>query len=93
MRSRLKLGQWNVTCDLTGFRMKSGKVVRRWDGMMVRRGSSEARHPQDFLRSVPDDMSVPFSRPVPAPTFIEPYAASTPFDPSTLGGHPQGSSL
>ena len=90
---RLKLGDWNVVCDLTGFKMKASQVVRRWDGFMVRRKSSEERHPQDFLRAVPDDMSVPFARPVPAPTFIEPYAAAQPFDPSTLGPGNQGSSL
>ena len=86
---KFKLGDWNVICDLTGFKLKASQVVKRWDGFIVRRGSSEQRHPQDFLRSVPDDQSVPFSRHVPAPIFIEPYPAAVPFDPRTLGGHSQ----
>ena len=90
---RLKLGEWNAVCDLTGFKMKASQVVRRWDGFMVRKRSTEARHPQDFLRAVPEDVSVPFSRAPASLTFIEPYPASAPFDPSTLGGHSQGSSL
>lgn len=41
-------------CDRTGFRVMRGTLIKQWDGAMVRPKSWEARHPQDFVRGVPE---------------------------------------
>lgn len=38
-------------CQRTGFRVPVGELVKEWNGLMVRKESYEARHPQDFVRS------------------------------------------
>lgn len=44
-----------LICDRTGFRqsLKQG-LKREWTGAMVRAQSWEPRHPQDYVRVVPD---------------------------------------
>lgn len=72
----LILGQWNVVCDRCGTYQKSGDVTKTWDGLIVckpeiKRGCFEPRHPQDFVRAVKDDQSVPFTRPDPGDRFVD----------------------
>jgi hypothetical protein len=81
--NELILGQWNVICDQCGVKRKSGQVIERWDGRIVcrpdvRPGCYETRHPQDFVRTVVDDQSVPFTRPEPTDQFVSvTYIAET----------------
>lgn len=63
-------GDWWVICDVCGFKKLASQVQKRWDGMIVCSEDWEPRHPQDFLRSVPENTSVPFVRPEPADTFV-----------------------
>jgi len=70
-----KSGEWNYFCDLCGAKTKSGDSMLTWNGLRVCRHHKEIRNPQDFLRGVKDDQSVPWSRPektpenwVPAPS-------------------------
>jgi len=65
-------GQWNAVCDVCGQKWKSSSIKKRWDGLMVCPHDYEPRHPQDFLRSVPDRQAVPWSRPETPDVFI-PY--------------------
>lgn len=65
-------GEWNSICDVCGQKWKSGSMKKRWDGLMVCPHDYEPRHPQDFLRSVPDHQAVPWSRPETPDVFI-PY--------------------
>lgn len=37
--------------------------MREWNGLRVRRESAEERHPQDLVKGVGDDQTVPFARP------------------------------
>lgn len=67
-KDRYVPGDWNVIDDLAGFKMKYSETFKRWDGMLGPGWSEEQRHPQDFLRSVPDDTSVPDARPDWTPT-------------------------
>lgn len=67
-----KKGDWNVTCDLSGFDCKASETVLRWDGLRVLRRFSEERHPQDFVRGVRDNPAVPWTRPEQPDTFLEP---------------------
>ncbi len=66
-------GSWNVICDRCGEKFKATQLRQEWTGLMVCQGCWEPRHPQDFLRTVPDRMSVPYTRPRPADTFIYTY--------------------
>lgn len=63
-------GSWNALCDVCGQKYKAGDMRRRWDGLMVCPKDWEPRHPQDFLRAVPDRQNVPWSRPEPGDEFI-----------------------
>lgn len=55
-------GQWNFYCDLCGAKRKSGTAQRTWDGHYVCSHHKEVRNPQDFVRGVKDDQSVPWTR-------------------------------
>lgn len=57
-------GLWNFTCDECGRGFKSSAMTRRWDGAMVCNTGScnEERQPQDFVRGVKDNPSVPVAR-------------------------------
>lgn len=74
-----KKGDWNVICDLSGFECKASETWLRWDGMRVLARFWEARQPQDLVRGVKDDPSVPWTRPETADVFIE-----TPITPEDL---------
>jgi len=56
-------GQWNFYCDLCGAKTKSKDGVKTWDNFRVCRHHKEVRNPQDFIRGIKDDTSVPWSRP------------------------------
>lgn len=62
-QNTLVLGQWNVLCDVCGFKFKSGDVQKRWDGLYVCKDDYEVRHPSDFFKGTKDDQRVPFNRP------------------------------
>ena len=62
-QNTLKLGDWNAICDRCGFKYKASDLKEEWTGNMVCKECWEPRHPQDFLRGIPDDQSVPWSRP------------------------------
>jgi len=68
-------GAWNFFCDLCGAKVKSTEAMKTWQGLYVCKHHKEVRNPQDFLRGVKDDQTVPWSRPekvpetwVPAPS-------------------------
>lgn len=67
---RFVAGEWNAICDVCGQKWKSGMMKKRWDGLMVCPHDWEPRHPQDFLRSVPDHQAVPWSRPQTPDVFV-----------------------
>lgn len=58
-----RAGDWNLICDVCGFKIKASDSLHRWDGMIVCRDDFEVRHPQDFVRGRVDNQTVPFSRP------------------------------
>lgn len=63
-------GQWNFYCDLCGKKAKSSKGVKTWNGLRVCAWHKEVRNPQDFVRGVKDDQSVPWSRSKQPDSFI-----------------------
>lgn len=63
-------GTWATICDRCGFRFPSDQLLKEWDNLMVCDECFETRHPQDFLRGVPDNPAPPWTRPEPEATFI-----------------------
>lgn len=66
-----KPGDFYRICDRSGFKRRASKTRKEWDGYMVRNESWEVRHPQDLVRGVSDDQSVPEARPRPATVFVD----------------------
>ena len=85
MKTYWKKGSWEATCDVCGFRFKADQLKKRWDGLMTCTADWEPRHPQDYLRAVPDKQAVPWSRPeidgpFVGPNYIFNYIESEYFD-------------
>ena len=54
---------WMI-CDRCGSRFRKSKMKEEWTGLWVcKLYCWTVRHPQDFVSSIPDDPSVPVSRP------------------------------
>ena len=62
---RVRNGDHLVKDDRTGFTRWASECQREWNGLLVSRKVWEARHPQDFVRGVKDDMRVDPARPQP----------------------------
>ena len=63
MKDEYVHGSHNVICDRSGFKIKAGQTRLEWNGSRVRLEDWERRHPQDFLRAVPDHQAVDDPRP------------------------------
>lgn len=59
----LDLGDWNAQCFRCGRKRKAGELVKQWQGYYVCPEHWEPRQPQDFVRGIPDNPSVPWSQP------------------------------
>jgi len=57
-----QMGSWNVQCDQCGRIFKSTEMMRRWDNAWVDSACFEIRHPQDYVRGIPDNQAAPYSR-------------------------------
>ena len=68
-RNYYESGGWNLICDSCSIKYKASKAKQRWDGFIVCPNCYEQRHPQDFVRSRQDKITVPYIRP-PADIFI-----------------------
>jgi hypothetical protein len=56
-------GDWNAICDKCGKKFKFSMLKKEWDGLYVCEKDWEERQPQDYVKGVRDNMSVPVSRP------------------------------
>ena len=63
-------GEWKVVCDVCGFWYPSGDVKKRWDNLIVCKKDFETRHPQDFLRMRPENVTPAFVRSEPIDVFV-----------------------
>lgn len=66
-------GTYNGICDRCGSKFKFSDLKLEWDGLYVctANGCWEPRQPQDYVKGVRDDMSVPVSRPDGPPVYIQ----------------------
>lgn len=65
-----KFGSFNRICDWSGFKVKAEQTRKQWDNWIVRDQDWDPRHPQEFLRGVPDLMAAPDPRPEAADVFV-----------------------
>jgi len=68
-RNYYESGGWNLICDSCSIKYKASKSKQRWDGFFVCPNCYEQRHPQDFVKTKQDKITVPYIRP-PTDTFI-----------------------
>lgn len=62
--------------DRSGFTRRAEDTKAEWNELIVGKDLWEARQPQDFVRGVPDDQTVPSPRPVPPPVFTGPLSTT-----------------
>ena len=65
------LGQYSFICDQCGFKYKSSKMKKQWDGLQTCPKCWDYRNPQEFVKGVQDPQTVPVSRPDTTPTFTQ----------------------
>lgn len=71
-----KPGSFYRIDDKTGFAVRAERQQREWQGLIVDKRVWEIRHPQDFVRGVTDDQTVPYARPrIPNPPVGKPQPA------------------
>jgi hypothetical protein len=63
-------GSFYRVSDRTGFPTRAEETKKEWTGLLVEERVWEARQPQDLVRGVRDDQSVPEPRPVAPNTFV-----------------------
>ncbi len=68
-RDYYESGGWNLICDVCSIKYKSSRAKQRWDGFIVCPNCYEQRHPQDFVKTKQDKITVPYIRP-PTDIFI-----------------------
>lgn len=56
-------GSWNAACSMCGRKRKDGELVKNWQGMFRCPEHNEPRHPQEYVRAVPDDQTPPWTQP------------------------------
>jgi hypothetical protein len=66
----LELGDWNAACYQCGRKFKASQLKKHWQGYWVCAQHWEPRHPQDFVRSIVDNMMPPWVQPE-SDTFID----------------------
>jgi hypothetical protein len=58
-----KMGSFYRIDDRTGFATRAESTRQEWTGLIVEKGRWEPRQPQDFVKGVVDDQTVPLPRP------------------------------
>jgi hypothetical protein len=72
--SEQRIGDWRVICDASGIKCWASETVLQWNGLRVlRRFADLSRHPQDFVRGIPDKPQVPWTRPEPSDHSVSPF--------------------
>lgn len=74
-----KAGDNYAICDRSGFKYKRSDMRKQWDNLIVGKGRFEERNAQDFVKAVPDQITVYDTRSEGIDTFI-----TTPVEPGDL---------
>lgn len=54
----------------SGFKVPLSNLAKQWDGQLIDTRFIDKRNPQDFVRGIKDDQSLPYSRPESPDQFI-----------------------
>lgn len=65
-----KEGDWNAVCADCGRKRKASELKKNWKGFYVCSEHWEPRHPQDFVRAMPEEQSPSWTQAPPADTFV-----------------------
>lgn len=76
---------WNAQCDCCGVDWKGSQLRLRWDNARVCAECWEPRNQQDFVRGKPDKQAPPWTRPAPAPVFVNPVGPKRLIDAYLIG--------
>ncbi len=79
-------GDFYRLCDISGFKVRANRTKKQWNNYIVREQSFELRQPQDFVRGVRDDQTVPEPRPRQVNVFLQNQTtinSPTPYGPGT----------
>lgn len=71
-RLKFKMGSFYRKDDRSGFVQRAEDTKLEWNGLLVDRSLWEARQPQDFVKGVKDNQTVPNARPLPPNQFVGP---------------------
>jgi len=69
-------GDFYRICDRTGFATRAGATKKEWTGLYVQTKVWEIRQPQDFVKGVIDDQTVPDARPRSIDVFVGPLTTN-----------------
>jgi hypothetical protein len=69
-------GDFYRICDRSGFKIRARRTQMEWNGLIVSDKFYEARQPQDFVKGVPDNQTVPYARPRQTNTFLGPLTTT-----------------
>lgn len=72
-----KMGSFYRIDDRTGFAQRAENTRQEWQGLIVDTKVWEARQPQDLVRGMPDDQSVPDARPLAPAVYVGPVSQAT----------------
>lgn len=70
-RRKNRVGDYLITCDLSGQTFWASDTVKTWNGFRVGKKFDLPRNPQDFPKFVKDDLAVPDAKPF-IPEYEEP---------------------
>ena len=62
-QNELLIGGYNTECDECSFKFKNVDLKKDWRGFYLCHDCYQPRHPQDFLKGIPDSQDIPWSRP------------------------------
>lgn len=65
-----RMGSFYRIDDRTGFATRAEDTQMEWNGLIVSKRVFEARQPQDFVKGVADNQTVPYARPRQANVFV-----------------------
>lgn len=71
MDDRYHQHDWRAICDRCGAKRWASDLVLEWTGLRVCWEHVDRRSPQEFVRGVPDNMTVPWARPESPDVFLE----------------------
>lgn len=65
-------GDYYLTCQRTGEKIRRSEAVKQWDGLIVKKGHEDPKHPLEYPMTPTKPYVPTFVSPEPADHFVEP---------------------